>query len=104
MYLTVFPSFPLSDPSIRHHYHLFAPLLSLSWADTAASTIGRLYGSSTPPLPPQTPILRLPLAPRKSSAGFVAATLTGTSFLVRPLIHLLFPPIWGVIITNNTVT
>jgi diacylglycerol kinase (CTP) len=52
-------------------------ILILSWADTAASTIGRLYGRSTPPLPPQTPILHLPLAPRKSSAGFVAATITG---------------------------
>ncbi|KIM77639.1 hypothetical protein PILCRDRAFT_825231 [Piloderma croceum F 1598] len=52
-------------------------ILILSWADTAASTIGRLYGPSTPPLPPQTPILRLPLAPRKSTAGFVAATITG---------------------------
>lgn len=55
---------------------------SLSWADTAASTIGRLWGASTPPLPPQTPILRLPLAPRKSTAGFIAAAVTGTLITV----------------------
>lgn len=60
------------------------PLLgsSLSWADTAASTIGRLWGPSTPPLPPQTPILRLPLASRKSTAGFIAAAMTGTLITV----------------------
>lgn len=50
---------------------------SLSWADTAASTFGRLYGSRTRPLPPRTPVLRLPLAPRKSLAGFIAAAITG---------------------------
>jgi len=49
----------------------------LSWADTAASTIGRLWGSKTPPLPSHLPILRLPFAARKSSAGFLAATVTG---------------------------
>ncbi|KAG6829756.1 hypothetical protein H0H92_003632 [Tricholoma furcatifolium] len=52
-------------------------ILILSWADTTASTFGRLYGPYTPPLPRRTPVLRLPLAPRKSLAGFVAATLTG---------------------------
>lgn len=50
---------------------------SLSWADTAASTFGRLFGSRTPRLPARTPILRLPLSPRKSLAGFLAATITG---------------------------
>lgn len=55
-------------------YRSFA---SLSWADTAASTIGRLWGSYTSPLPRYTPVLRLPLAPRKSLAGFLAATITG---------------------------
>jgi diacylglycerol kinase (CTP) len=51
---------------------------SLSWADTAASTIGRLWGSRTPKLPSRLPILRLPLSPRKSLAGFLAATMTGS--------------------------
>ncbi|KAG6902097.1 hypothetical protein C0995_004449 [Termitomyces sp. Mi166 len=54
-------------------------ILILSWGDTAASTFGRLYGSRTPPLPSRTPILRLPLAPRKSFAGFIAATITGAA-------------------------
>ena len=53
------------------------PRSSLSWADTAASTFGRLYGSSTRKLPARLPILRLPLAPRKSLAGFAAASITG---------------------------
>jgi len=52
-------------------------IFSLSWADTAASTFGRLYGAYTPKLPARLPFLRLPLAPRKSLAGFLAATLTG---------------------------
>jgi len=52
-------------------------ILILSWADTAASTIGRFFGSYTPRLPARLPILRLPLAPRKSWAGSLAATLTG---------------------------
>lgn len=50
---------------------------SLSWADTAASTFGRLWGSLTPPLPAR--LLGLPLAPRKSLAGFIAASLTGAA-------------------------
>lgn len=50
---------------------------SLSWADTAASTFGRLWGRYTPPLPARVPILGLPLAPRKSLAGFIAASVTG---------------------------
>jgi diacylglycerol kinase (CTP) len=48
---------------------------SLSWADTAASTFGRLWGRRTPALPKS--ILGLPLAPRKSLAGFLAASVTG---------------------------
>ncbi|KAL4071812.1 hypothetical protein V8B97DRAFT_2004415 [Scleroderma yunnanense] len=52
-------------------------VLILSWADTAASTFGRLYGSRTPRLPARLPILGLPLAPRKSLAGFIAAAITG---------------------------
>lgn len=51
---------------------------SLSWADTTASTLGRLWGRYTPPLPAHFPGLKfLPFAPRKSLAGFLAATVTG---------------------------
>ncbi|KAI0342554.1 hypothetical protein BDW22DRAFT_1331066 [Trametopsis cervina] len=52
-------------------------ILILSWADTAASTIGRLWGRYTPRLPRH--ILGLPLAPRKSLAGFIAGSLTGAA-------------------------
>ncbi|KAJ7641808.1 hypothetical protein FB45DRAFT_785946 [Roridomyces roridus] len=52
-------------------------ILILSWADTAASTIGRAYGSRTPPLPQSVRRLRLPFASRKSTAGFIAACVTG---------------------------
>ncbi|KAJ3726539.1 hypothetical protein DFJ43DRAFT_561634 [Lentinula guzmanii] len=67
-------------------------ILILSWADTAASTVGRLWaghwGLYTPRLPSRLPIvpflpaylrhrLALPLAPRKSLAGFIAASFTG---------------------------
>jgi diacylglycerol kinase (CTP) len=58
-------------------FPLFMPLDSLSWADTAASTFGRLWGPLTPPLPAR--LLGLPLAPRKSMAGFIAATVTGAA-------------------------
>lgn len=47
----------------------------LSWADTNASTFGRLWGKRTRALPRH--LLGLPFAPRKSLAGFVAASLTG---------------------------
>ncbi|KAF8230550.1 hypothetical protein L208DRAFT_1281361 [Tricholoma matsutake] len=57
-------------------------ILILSWADTAASTVGRLFGAKTPRLPSRLPFLRLPLAPRKSLAGFIAATVTGTLIAV----------------------
>jgi len=50
-------------------------ILILSWADTAASTFGRLWGRYTPALPKT--LLGLPLAPRKSLAGFLAASITG---------------------------
>lgn len=52
---------------------------SLSWADTSASTFGRLWGRLTPPLPSH--ILGLPLAPRKSLAGFIAAAVTGAAIV-----------------------
>ncbi|KAF7305363.1 hypothetical protein HMN09_00788400 [Mycena chlorophos] len=98
----------------------FSPF-SLSWADTAASTIGRMYGPRTAPLPtsisldwlptwvwvpgfllaaplpvlhangtgngyvkenPKAPKqarrMKLPFAPRKSMAGFMAACITGS--------------------------
>ena len=48
----------------------------LSWADTNASTFGRLWGKKTKALPRR--FLGLPFAPRKSLAGFAAASLTGT--------------------------
>ena len=64
-------------PPIHFKYSSYRPFPSLSWADTAASTIGRLFGSSTPKLPSRVPFLRLPLAPRKSLAGFLAASVTG---------------------------
>lgn len=57
-------------------------ILILSWADTTASTFGRLWGSYTPRLPTRLPILRLPLAPRKSVAGFIAASVTGAAIAV----------------------
>ncbi|KAI1790014.1 hypothetical protein LXA43DRAFT_973862 [Ganoderma leucocontextum] len=63
-------------------------ILILSWADTAASTIGRLWGAYTPPLPPSLPLIpylpffRLPLAPRKSLAGFLAGSITGAAIAV----------------------
>ncbi|KAI9513492.1 hypothetical protein F5148DRAFT_1156095 [Russula earlei] len=56
-------------------------IMILAWADTAASTFGRLWGSRTPPLPSRVPILGLPLAPRKSLAGFLAASVTGAAIV-----------------------
>ncbi|KAF8310024.1 hypothetical protein DL93DRAFT_1682888 [Clavulina sp. PMI_390] len=57
-------------------------ILLLSWADTAASTFGRLYGHRTPRLPNR--ILGLPVAARKSLAGvfgsFTIAMLTTLAF------------------------
>ncbi|KAK2460708.1 hypothetical protein APHAL10511_007178 [Amanita phalloides] len=52
-------------------------ILILSWADTSASTFGRMFGHRTAPLPRRLPFLRLPLSPRKSVAGFIAASITG---------------------------
>ncbi|KAK8850344.1 hypothetical protein IAR55_004262 [Kwoniella newhampshirensis] len=52
-------------------------ILTLSWSDTTASTIGRLWGRYTKPLPSHVPGIKvLPFAPRKSLAGFLAAMLT----------------------------
>ncbi|GJE97593.1 hypothetical protein PsYK624_138140 [Phanerochaete sordida] len=54
-------------------------ILILSWADTAASTVGRACGHLTPPLPRR--LLGLPLAPRKSLAGFMAGSVTGAAIV-----------------------
>ena len=56
---------------------IFTFVPSLSWADTAASTIGRMWGRYTPRLPARLPVLGLPFAPRKSLAGFIAGSVTG---------------------------
>ncbi|EGG09181.1 uncharacterized protein MELLADRAFT_29397, partial [Melampsora larici-populina 98AG31] len=47
-------------------------ILILSWVDTSASIVGRLYGHLTSSLPSP------PFARRKSLAGFLGAFLTGT--------------------------
>ncbi|WWC92052.1 uncharacterized protein L201_007006 [Kwoniella dendrophila CBS 6074] len=53
-------------------------ILTLSWSDTTASTLGRLWGRYTKPLPANFPgIKALKFAPRKSLAGFLAAAVTG---------------------------
>ena len=49
----------------------------LSWSDTAASTIGRLFSPISPPLPAHLPLTSIPFAKRKSLAGFLAAVITG---------------------------
>ncbi|KAI9633659.1 uncharacterized protein MKK02DRAFT_28450 [Dioszegia hungarica] len=55
-------------------------VLTLSWSDTTASTIGRLWGRYTPPLPAHLPLVpAIRFAPRKSLAGFLAATITGAA-------------------------
>lgn len=67
-------------------------ILILSWADTAASTIGRMYGSRTPKLPTTSIPLPIPFispsrwprlgfAGRKSTAGFLASTITGAMII-----------------------
>jgi diacylglycerol kinase (CTP) len=75
-------------------YFILRYLNSLSWADTAASTFGRLWGRYTPPLPSRVPILGLPLAPRKSLAGFLAASITGAA-IVFSLWSWLIPAVGG---------
>ncbi|SPO24101.1 related to HSD1 - ER membrane protein [Ustilago trichophora] len=52
-------------------------IMILSWCDTCASTFGRALGRYTPPLPSP------PFARRKSTAGFLAAIISGalTSYL-----------------------
>lgn len=55
-------------------------IMILSWADTAASVFGRLFGRYTPPLPSP------PFAARKSLSGFLAALIAGAG------VALLF---WG---------
>ncbi|EJD02061.1 uncharacterized protein FOMMEDRAFT_124258 [Fomitiporia mediterranea MF3/22] len=59
-------------------------ILVLSWCDTTASFFGRLYGSRTSRLPQSISLpftsarLPLPFAKRKSVAGFLAGSATGT--------------------------
>jgi diacylglycerol kinase (CTP) len=60
-------------------------ILILSWADTAASTLGRLSSRHLPPgWNPALPrrILGLPIARSKSAVGFLAAWATGTAVAV----------------------
>lgn len=73
-FLTI-PMFPLTDELLRDI--AVVSILILSWADTAASTIGRLWGRYTPPLPRRIPYIGLKFAPRKSTAGYAAAFLMG---------------------------
>ncbi|GAC95993.1 hypothetical protein PHSY_003571 [Pseudozyma hubeiensis SY62] len=63
-------------------------VMILSWCDTAASTFGRLFGRYTPALPSP------PFARRKSTAGFIAAIVSGalTSYLF-----------WGTSIASSNV-
>lgn len=65
----------VNSPSVDSQISATDALGRLSWADTNASTFGRLWGKKTRALPRS--LLGLPLAPRKSLAGFVAASLTG---------------------------
>lgn len=61
-------------------------IMILSWADTAASVFGRLFGKYTPPLPSP------PFATRKSLAGTIAASsiagLTATLFWATPIAQI----------------
>ncbi|UZJ52632.1 hypothetical protein CBS101457_001952 [Exobasidium rhododendri] len=61
-------------------------VMILSWADTAASTFGRLYGAKTPALPSP------PFAGRKSTAGFLAAivvaSMTAGLFWATPIAEI----------------
>ncbi|GJJ16116.1 hypothetical protein Clacol_010395 [Clathrus columnatus] len=86
-------------------------ILILSWADTAASTFGRLWGRHTPPLPSRIPLvpfmpssiqpyLSLHFARRKSLAGFLAASLTAGAIAfgfwgwIVPMREEFTSPIW----------
>jgi dolichol kinase len=61
-------------------------VMILSWADTAASVFGRLFGRYTPPLPSP------PFATRKSLAGTIAASvvasLTAALFWATPIAEI----------------
>lgn len=61
-------------------------IMILSWADTAASVFGRLFGKYTPPLPSP------PFATRKSLAGTIAAAtvagLTAALFWATPIAQI----------------
>lgn len=71
----------------------------LSWADTAASTFGRMFGHLTPLLPVRA--LGLPIASRKSFAGVlgsfvtsVATTYTFWGFCTSGMRSGLPDPVW----------
>jgi len=75
-------------------------ILILSWADTAASVFGRLYGHRTMKLP-KTLFGMFPLATRKSLAGSAAAFLTALVISAtvwgsgaRGMGGELGPPVW----------
>lgn len=57
-------------------------ILILSWVDTAASTVGRLYGPRTSRLPRSIWGIPVPFASRKSVAGFLAGSLTGACIAI----------------------
>ena len=74
----MWPWFRSSRESSLIHTRVELTSPRLSWSDTTASTIGRLWGRHTKPLPAHFPGIRaLRIAPRKSLAGFLAATVTG---------------------------
>lgn len=74
----------LSDTQLKYVRSFICQPPRLSWADTAASTFGRLYGHLTPRLPLH--LLGLPVATRKSLAGLIG------SFATTALTTLVF---WG---------
>lgn len=71
-YSSLILSFPL-------HFRVCTHTFSLSWADTSASTIGRLFSHSryNPKLPRRIFFNIIPIARSKSLIGFLAAWFTG---------------------------
>ncbi|KAH9811211.1 hypothetical protein DFH28DRAFT_1032862 [Melampsora americana] len=79
-------------------------ILILSWVDTSASIVGRLWGHLTPSLPSP------PFARRKSLAGFLGAFLTGTvtsslfwsSWASKGVVDALKGYSWAKIVSQST--
>lgn len=79
-------------------------ILILSWVDTSASIVGRLWGHFTPSLPSP------PFARRKSLAGFLGAFLTGTitsslfwsSWASKGVVNVLKGYSWAKIISQSS--